>query len=333
VPYVALDKEGKIREPNKAALRFFGTVAEEIQDKNIFSYVYEEDSEKAEKLFQYYKSNVPVNREEIRMVVKSGAVRWVLLSIFKIENYGHHGNTGLASIFDITEQKQLDKSKTEFVSLASHQLRTPVSTVKWYMEALLSGDLGELSEKQRDYMERIYEVNKNMIDLVDALLNISRIEVGSLKVDLKPVNVVELTESVLVELSSQIEEKNLNIVKQYGDNLKDIKSDPKLLRIVIQNLLSNAVKYTLPGGSVTIRFKDSFFEKSIVISDSGVGIPQSEQEKIFTKMFRASNVRSLEGSQGTGLGLYLVKSMIKAIGGSIEFASEENKGSTFVIKI
>ncbi len=331
VPYLTLDNKGNILDPNKAALRFFGVVSEEITGKNIFYYQPKEDLEKAEKFMQYYKSNIPINREEVRMITKNGKTKWVLLSIFKMEGPIKNGRSGLATIFDITEQKELDKAKTEFVSLASHQLRTPSATIKWYMDTLLSGEIGELSPKQKDYLTRVHKVNEGMIDLIETLLNVSRIEIGSIKPESKPTNVIELCESVLIELSYQIEEKKINIVKQYNDNLKDIESDPKFLRIVIQNLVSNAVKYTPDGGTIIITFKESSGEKAIIVSDTGVGIPEGEQDKIFTKLFRADNVRSLVGSQGTGLGLYLVKSIMEAMGGSISFVSEENKGSTFTI--
>jgi PAS domain S-box-containing protein len=331
VPYIILNKAGEIHKPNKAALRFFEAVLKEIVGKNIFSYQPEEDREKAEKLSRYYKANVPINREEVRLITKSGAVKWVLLSVFEIRNPEGSDRTGLATIFDITEQKQLNKAKTEFVSLASHQLRTPVATVKWYMEMLLSGSLGELSPKQKDYVSRIHGVNEEMVDLIDTLLNVSRIEVGSMKIESKPTDVVSIMESVLVELSSQIEEKKINIHKQYNDSLKNIESDPKLLRIVLQNLVSNAVKYTPDNGAIAIIFKDSFDGKSVTVSDTGIGIPINQQDKVFTKLFRANNVRA--GSQGTGLGLYLIKSIIESMGGSIQFESEENKGSTFMIKL
>jgi PAS domain S-box-containing protein len=332
VPYLILSRKGEILRTNKSALRFFGVVFGDIENKNLFSFEPLEDKEKAERLDRYYKSHIPINKEEVRMVTKNGAVKWAILSVFEIKSFGDFKDVGLATVFDITEQKQLDRAKTEFVSLASHQLRTPVSTIKWYTEMLLSGSLGEFTPKQKEYIEIINKVDENMIDLIDALLNVSRIEIGTLKVDLKTTNVIEITESVLVELSSQIKEKGLKIDKQYGDNLKDMETDPKLIRMVIQNLISNAVKYTPVEGTVTINFKDSFGEKIITISDTGVGIPEVEQDKIFTKLFRATNVRSLLGSQGTGLGLYLVKSIVKTMGGSISFASEENKGAAFTVK-
>jgi PAS domain S-box-containing protein len=332
VPYFTLNKNGEILGSNKAALRFFGAEEREIKGKNLFSYEPKEDMEKAEKFLRYYKSNIPINKEEVRMITKGGAVKWGLLSVFEIRSAENAERTGLATIFDITKQKQLDQAKTEFISLASHQLRTPVATVKWYMEMLLSGDMGELAPKQKEYLNRIHNVNENMVDLIETLLNVSRIEIGSVRVESKPTNAIELSESVLSELSPQIEEKRINIDKQYGGNLEDMESDPKLLRIIIQNLVSNAVKYTPEGGTVSIIFKDSFGSKSITITDTGAGIPEGEQDKIFTKMFRASNVRKLTGEQGTGLGLYLVKSLAGAMGGSISFSSEENKGSTFEFK-
>jgi len=333
VPYITLDKKGNILDPNKAALRFFGVVSEEIEGKNLFHYQSEEDLEKAEKLLQYYKSDIPINREEVKMITKSGKVKWSLLSVFKMEGPTKMDRAGLATIFDITEEKELDKAKTEFVSLASHQLQTPTATIKWFLGTLLSGDLGPLSPKQQDYLERIYKVNNNTIELVETLLNISRMEISSITTDIKSVQVPLIIESILFELGAQIESKQLNIIKEYNNNLENIKSDPRLLRIVVNNVLSNAVKYTPSGGTISITLKESFGDKSIIISDNGVGIPENDQNKIFSKLFRADNVRKLNEVQGTGLGLYLVKSIIETLGGSISFVSKENKGSAFTIKI
>lgn len=333
VPYMTLDKDGKIIDPNKATVRFFGAVPEQIKNKNIFSFISEDESERAEKLLLYYKSNLAINMEELRMVTPGGKVRWVILSVFKMEGGTGHGRVGLATIIDITDRKGLDKAKTEFVSLASHQLRTPAATIKWYADMMLAGDVGPLEAKQADYLGIIKKVNDNMIEIVETLLNVSRVEIGSISIDLKNTDVPKMIDDILLELSASIEMKGLDIVRDYDGNLENIETDPKLLRIVIQNLLSNAIKYTPKMGSVKITLKESFKEKSVTISDSGMGIPEEDKEKIFTKLFRASNVRQLSESQGTGLGLYLVKSIVEAMGGSIEFASDLNKGSTFIVKI
>ena len=333
VPYITLNNKAEIKEPNKATLRFFGVTPEEIEAKNIFSFLYNEDKKKAEKLLQYYEASIPIDREEIRMITKTGAVKWVLLSVFRMRDPISFGRAGLATIFDITSEKRLDQAKTEFVSLASHQLRSPAATIKWYAEMLSSANLGELSPKQSEYLNIIYEANREMIELIDTLLNISRIEIGSLPVESKPTNVQELCQSVLVELSAQIERSKIQIQRNYNNSLSNIKNDPKLLRIIIQNLLSNAIKYTPEGGTVTIDLEQFLGNKSIIIRDTGIGIPKSEQDKIFNKMFRAENTRNLGGTQGTGFGLYLVKSLVEALGGSIDFKSEENKGTIFTVKL
>jgi len=333
VPYMTINKKGIVVDPNKATLRFFGVTPKEIEGVNLFSLTAKEDKEKAEKLFLYYQSNVPINMEEIRMTTRNGKTRWVLLSIFKMDESAKKDKPGLATIFDITERKELDKAKTEFVSLASHQLRTPAATIKWYVDSIMAGNLGDITQKQRDYLERVQKVNENMIELVETLLNISRIEIGSINIEKKEVSVPQIIDSVLLELSTAIETKKLNVLREYNGSLEHIEADPKLLRIVVQNIISNAVKYTKPMGIIKIGLKDSFGEKAVVVSDTGIGIPEEDRDKIFTKLFRASNAQIESESQGTGLGLYLVKSVVEAMGGSIDFVSEVGKGSTFTVRI
>src|SRR3989344_9387257 len=244
IPYLTLDAKGEIHNPYNAALRFFGGVPEEIEGKVLFSFRAEGEDERASRLMQFYNSGVALNREEIRMVTKSGEEKWVLLSVFDIKHPMDEKSVGLASLFDISDQKRLDQAKTQFLSLASHQLRAPIAAIKWLADMLLSGDIGELTEKQRDYMTRLGNVNRDMIDLVGTLLNVSRIEIGSLTVDIGPTNVQEVCRSIVLELGPQIEKKRLRIDERYNGLFENIQSDPKLLRIIIHNLISNAVKYT-----------------------------------------------------------------------------------------
>lgn len=246
----------------------------------------------------------------------------------------------IAVIRDVSKELELERTKTEFVSVASHQLRTPLSTVNWYTEMLLSGEIGEMNIKQKDYLNEIYAGNQRMIELVNALLNVSRLEVGAFIVEPKMVNLKDIVVEVLNENNKAIQEKRLIVNLNLDPNIPEAEADPNLVRIILQNLITNAVKYTkskidismaLQEG-VKINPKDRTDLQGVLlkISDDGLGIPDSQKPQIFTKLFRADNAR-LKDPQGSGLGLYIVKSIIDQTGGEIWFDSEENKGSTFYV--
>ncbi len=237
---------------------------------------------------------------------------------------------GTIEVFrDITKEKEIDKAKTEFVSLASHQLRTPLSTVNWYSEMLLTGDVGEISGEQKTYLEEIYKGNQRMVDLVNTLLDVSRIELGTFDGESQPTNIVSLVESVMEEYKLQIDEKKLKLKCVLATHVPLIQVDPKLIRMVIQNLLSNSVKYTQDRGRISVVLSlDDNKNVIINISDTGYGIPKDQQGKIFTKLFRADNVVEKD-TEGTGLGLYIAKSIVDQAGGRLWFESEEDKGTTF----
>jgi PAS domain S-box-containing protein len=241
-------------------------------------------------------------------------------------------------ITDITERKQVEQAKTEFVSIASHQLRTPLTAINWYIEMLLDGSIGKCSKEQKEYLQQIYSSNRRMVDLVNSLLNVSRIDMGTFAIDPEPTDFVEISKSVVMELQPQIVTKHLIVNEEYRGSIPIINADPKLVRIIFQNLVSNAVKYTPEKGNVIIKIevgkpivggkkiaKDMLM---ITVSDTGYGIPKNQQSHIFSKLFRADNARE-KVAEGTGLGLYIVKSIIEAANGKIWFESEENKGTTF----
>ena len=230
----------------------------------------------------------------------------------------------------LAKTKELDRAKTEFVGLASHQLRTPLTAVSWYTEMLLKKDFGELNAKQLDYLGEIYAGNQRMIDLVDDLLNTSRIDMGTINAKPELINLSEAMENVLSEFSPQISQKNISIEKKFSRNLPWVLIDPEHLGIVFQNILSNAVKYTSPKGKIAIEMRRQNSHILVKIADNGWGIPAAQQKKIFTKLFRADNVRNKD-MEGTGLGLYIARAIVKKSGGKIWFESKENKGTTFYI--
>lgn len=281
---------------------------------------------------------------EIQNKRKNGDLYMALISISPVIDNKGDVVYFVAIERDITKEKEIDKAKTEFVSLASHQLRTPLSSINWYTEMLLAGDAGAINEEQKKYLTEVSIGNQRMVTLVNALLNVSRLDLGTFIIEPEAVNVPEMSKSILDELKPQILEKKLNIKEEYDKDTPIFQADQKLLRIVFQNLISNAVKYTKPEGAINVMTKvvskgQVFGEKeldedslAISVSDSGMGIPSNQKEKIFIKLFRADNARESE-TEGTGLGLYIVKSIIDQSGGCIWFSSEENKGTTFFIKL
>ncbi len=265
--------------------------------------------------------------EDIINKRKDGSIYHAELSIYPIKE-GSKLLFYVSLCQDITQRKEIDRAKTEFVSLASHQLRTPLSAIRWYSEMLLSKYVGELNEKQRQYVKEIYAGNLRMVELVNALLNVSRIDLGTFAIDPEPVNLVEICDSVLSELTPQINEKKQTIERIFTSAPKVYQADSKLIRIVFQNFLSNSVKYTQPEGHITAEISTKEGNLYIRVSDNGYGIPKGQHGKIFEKLFRADNVRQKD-TEGTGLGMYIVKAIVESSGGKIWFESEENKGTTF----
>ena len=236
---------------------------------------------------------------------------------------------GTIKVFrDITSERAIDKAKTEFVSLASHQLRTPLSTVNWYAEMLLEGDVGELNPKQKKYLDEVYRSNQRMVELVNALLDVASLELGTFVIEPELVNIGKLAKNVIAEQKPQIDTKKIRFSFFYGKNIPLMQADPKLLRMVAQNILSNSVKYTPEGGKIDLSFTLSDKKNiQIKISDTGYGIPKNQHSQIFTKLFRADNVREKD-TDGTGLGLYIVKSIVENSGGKIWFKSSTTGGHT-----
>ena len=233
---------------------------------------------------------------------------------------------------DITKMREIDRMKSEFISLASHQLRTPLSAMKWFLEMLMVGDIGKLSTDQKEIINNINDSNERMIELVNTLLDVSRIESGKLIIDPKPTDLRMLLNGLLSELEPQLKKRNQVINVDLPQGLPEVLIDPKLIRQVYMNYLTNAIKYSPQDTTIILRITQTPSELISEVRDEGRGIALSEQDRIFQKFFRASNTGK-QDTDGNGLGLYLVKSIVESSGGKVWFESVEGKGTSFFFSI
>src|SRR3989338_7239785 len=228
----------------------------------------------------------------------------------------------------------LDKTKSEFISVASHQLRTPLSAIKWVINMLLEGDLGALQPEQESILRKGYESNERMIRLINDMLVVSRIEAGKFAHEPIPLYLEDILDNVLLGIEGLRRKKNIMVKwSMPKEKFGKVMVDPSRMHSVFENLLTNAIKYTPSGGVVSITLtRPKEREALVMVSDSGMGIPKDEQKNIFTRFYRSKNAIRSE-TDGSGLGLYIVKQIIAKHYGKIWFESAEDKGTTFFVSL
>lgn len=229
--------------------------------------------------------------------------------------------------------KEVDQMKTEFISVASHQLRTPLSAIKWILKMIIDGDMGTLNKDQKELLIKGYQSNERMIMLINDLLNVSRIEEGRFEYRFIRMQLEEVVDKVIEEMISEI--KNRRIRFNYNKPpkpLPKVSIDPQKMHLVLQNLVDNALKYTPSKGIIVINLELRGNYIIFSVRDNGVGIPSYQRDKIFSKFFRADNVIRMQ-TEGSGLGLFIVKNIIENHNGDVWFESEEGKGSCFFFSL
>ena len=302
---------------------------------SLFSWIHEKDRAEAKEQWERARTQPGEFSFSFRSVASSGKVRYLQVEgettmganreVHKIQGVAH----------DVTKEVEIDRAKTEFVSLASHQLKTPLTSIKWLAEGLLSGSQDKLTPAQEKYVSNILSSSQHMVEMVNDLLNVSRIELGTLAVRLEELNACELAQAVLTEQQHSADEKKVTVAFTCDSAIPPIKADKNLVRMIFQNLLSNAIKYTPTGGSVTCEITLSGVKHEtlfIRVADTGIGIPKEEQPNVFKKLHRATNAEALV-PDGTGLGLYVIKTIADRVGGGITFESVEGKGTTFYVSL
>lgn len=227
---------------------------------------------------------------------------------------------------------EANRMKSEFISIATHELRAPLANLRWIIELMVSGKLIKNKRKYTEYLRLLKENIYRMQESVSDLLTISRIEASKLPIKKKSFSIKKMVKDLISEYKAFAESCNVETVLRSRGSIPQIYSDPIQIKLVIENLLDNAIRYTKEKGRVEIELSKKNKVVHFSIKDNGIGIPREEHKYIFQKFFRAKNVRDYQ-PQGSGLGLYIAKSIIKRIGGKIGFHSKEDKGSTFWFSI
>jgi len=224
---------------------------------------------------------------------------------------------------------EASRMKSEFINIISHQLRSPLTNIKWTFELLTSKELKVPSRKIEEYLNNVKENIARMVELIDDLLVVSKIEQGTFPILKKEIFLEDIIKDLISRFKIFAEASRIDLSFSPQKNLPEVYADPSLLKLVMENLIDNAIRYTKGGGKVELKLTKK--EKNVIfeIKDTGVGIPEKEQKYIFRKFFRAENVIK-ERTRGSGLGLYVCKSIVERSGGKIWFESKESKGTTFI---
>lgn len=336
-PIIVLDPDDKIILLNPSAENIFGftdnTLGKKFPKKGNYSMVNIKDLIKYEYSVKT-SQELKIEGDSVEEIVINNGDGEQTYKVTSSEVLGKNNETlGKMKIFyNLTREKMIDKLKSEFISIAAHQLRTPLSAIKWSIKMILDGDAGELNEEQSEILSKGYESNERIIILVNDMLNVSRIEEGRFGYSFEMSNFHEVFDQVSMNLAPKIAEADLKFEVKIPEKVPDIYMDKSKMTMVLQNLLENAVKYTQSHGklSLTLEVEEKFIKARV--KDNGVGIPKADQEKLFSKFFRASNVIKLQ-TEGSGLGLFIVKNVVEKHGGKIICNSEEGIGTEFIVTI
>lgn len=224
--------------------------------------------------------------------------------------------------------RALDETKDEFISMASHQLRTPLTSVKGYVSMVLEGDAGKISKMQKELLNQAFVSSQRMVYLIADLLNVSRLRTGKFVIENKPTQLADVIETELEQLVETAKSRHLQLIYNKPKEFPSLMLDETKIRQVIMNFVDNAIYYTPADGHITVNLADKGESIELTVNDDGLGVPKTEQHHLFTKFYRANNAKRAR-PDGTGLGLFMAKKVIIAQGGAVIFNSTEGKGSTF----
>jgi two-component system, OmpR family, sensor histidine kinase VicK len=328
VPYLITDERGVVTNGNASSARLFETTLNEIPYLNILHALQSEANKDVDILLSKMKAGLNIKEAELEITTQLGNKKWVTLSLHSSTTT----NKRLLSLVDITEKKKVDIAKSEFASLVTHQLRTPVAAMRWNTELLAQTLPQPPQPLQLKYLDKLNRNIERMLDLINDFLSVSKLETGTFETNPETITLTTYFDSIIDEYIGSITEKRITVEKKYDTPNASITIDTRLFHIITSNLLSNAVKYTPNEGTIVFGFVISGQNCIVTVADTGIGIPSDDQNRLFGKFFRASNAVK-HRTEGTGLGLYIVKQSVEKLGGTIELNSIEQQGTTFQITI
>lgn len=318
---------------NTSSRQILGYPAKKLEGKNVLKLFSTEEAavikDDIENLFKTGRISDKHKRKREVILKGNGNEIWATIKLSLIKTTKDVSRV-VITFEDISKIIELEQSKNEFISIISHELRSPLSIMKGFLSLLSKEEFGDLNDKQKNFVRRSYETNERMAELVEHILDVNRISMGRLKLDLEPVSIVQVFNSVKRDLEHKLEEKNIKLVIRKS-KINKIMADKRRLYQILHNLLENAIKYSYPLKTIKARFTKEGNDVIFSITDKGVGISKQEQNKLFEKFFRINNVLSASAG-GFGLGLFIVKKLVSAHGGQIWITSNKIKGTTFNIR-
>ncbi|MDP2910547.1 MAG: ATP-binding protein [bacterium] len=323
---LVLDKNNRISLVNPKAESFF-----KIKTKNAVGKIISEILKEGQFLSLmeiFNKKGEEFSREEIKIKEE------LILEISLVPVVREEKKIGsLIILHDVTREKLVEKMKSEFVSLTAHQLRTPLSAMKWAMRMILDEELGKINREQRDFLQNNYNSNEKMIHLINDLLNVTRIEEGRFLYQLVPADIEQITKEAVKFNKESAKKRKIKLeFEKPVQKIPKFMMDADKIKMALENLIDNGLRYNRKGGCVKVFLEKVEDKVKISIEDNGLGIPENQYPRIFTKFFRGANVIKTD-TEGSGLGLYIAKNIIEAHRGKIWFESEINKGTTFYFQI
>jgi len=335
---IVIDRKGDVVDTNRSALTFLSMSSDSINGKSIQDVLPLICRKKDCK----DKNHPAIRSLRTRKVIRADTATHMnivradklLLPINLVVTPLIDGRRVLGAVLvfqDMTDERRTDYLKSEFISLASHQLRTPLSTMQWYLELLGDKKNHNLTVVQREFMQEMQRATDRMTNLVETLLHAAKLDDGTITPNLQRVNITTLLSDAAAELQSFAKDKKISCTIVVPKEPITVLIDPILFHIVLQNLFSNAVKYSKEGGHISMecQWGKTYFE--VTVKDTGIGVPKEEQHRIFERLFRASNAMNMD-TDGNGLGLFISKMIVENLGGKIAFQSTQNKGATFTVR-